>query len=63
MKQPRTKICVLLAVVLFSVGTLLTATGNFYAVKWGGVIGIVGAALALALIIEYGWERLINRTT
>lgn len=61
MKQPRTKICAFLAAIFFIGGTLLNATGDFYAAKWGEVVRLVGGALGLALIIEYGLEMLWHR--
>lgn len=62
MKQPRTKICALLAVIFSTLGTIAYLTGDFYAMKWGLPVVIIGITLALALIVEYGVELRWRRT-
>lgn len=62
MKQPRTRICAFLAAIFFISGTIAYLTGDFYAMKWGLPAVVIGTALALALLVEYGVELRWRRT-
>ncbi|MFH0806685.1 MAG: hypothetical protein V1885_03115 [Candidatus Brennerbacteria bacterium] len=62
MKHPRTEVYAVIAAIFLIGGKLVSLTGNFYAEKWGESAAVVGAAIMLALVIEYGVERLWQHT-